>query len=126
MSDVVMLAWPTLIGWFYDHGRLAVQVFLVCSGFLMAAALTPAQSLGWSQAMKMAGWRYMRLVIPLLAALSVTVLLSEYLRAEHVVSHLSATPDWFSALAHLLLLQHVLDIEALSAGIWYVAIDFQL
>jgi peptidoglycan/LPS O-acetylase OafA/YrhL len=126
MSDVVMLAWPTLIGWFYDHGRLAVQVFLVCSGFLMAAALTPPQLLGWSQAMRMVGWRYMRLVIPLLAALSVSVLLSEYLRADHVVSHLSATPDWSSALAHLLLLQHVLDIEALSAGIWYVAIDFQL
>jgi peptidoglycan/LPS O-acetylase OafA/YrhL len=28
--------------------------------------------------------------------------------------------------AHVVLLQHVLDMEALSAGIWYVAIDFQL
>ena len=126
MSDVVMRAWPALIEGFYDHGRLAVQVFLVCSGFLMAAGLTPPRILGWSQAMKMAGWRYMRLVIPLLAALSLTVLLSEYLRTDHEVSHLSATPDWPSALAHLLLLQHVVGIEALSAGIWYVAIDFQL
>jgi peptidoglycan/LPS O-acetylase OafA/YrhL len=126
MSDVVMLAWPTLIGGFYDQGRLAVQVFLVCAGFLMAAALTPPQLLGGSQAMKMAWGRYMRLVIPLLAALSVTVLLTEYLRADHSVSHLSATPDWPTALAHLLLLQHVVGIEALSAGIWYVAIDFQL
>jgi peptidoglycan/LPS O-acetylase OafA/YrhL len=29
-------------------------------------------------------------------------------------------------LAHIVLLQHMLDLEALSAGIWYVAIDLQL
>jgi peptidoglycan/LPS O-acetylase OafA/YrhL len=36
MSDVVDNAWPELISWLYDHGRLAVQFFLVCAGFLTA------------------------------------------------------------------------------------------
>ena len=126
MSDVVVQAWPDFIEALYDHGRLAVQVFLVCSGFLMAASLNKHRVWDWSHTARMAWWRYLRLMIPLLAALSVTVLLSEYLRDDHALSHLSDTPDWHSALAHLLLLQHVLDIEALSAGIWYVAIDFQL
>ncbi len=126
MSDVVVQAWPDLIDALYDHGRLAVQVFLVCSGFLMAATLSKACVWDWTETARMAWWRYLRLMIPLLAALSVTVLLSEYLRDDHDLPHLSDTPDWHSALAHLLLVQHVLDIEALSAGIWYVAIDFQL
>lgn len=126
MSDVVMQTWPALIDALYEHGRLAVQVFLVCSGFLMASTLNTTHLGGWVQTMRMVWWRYLRLVIPLLAALSVTVLLTEYLRDDHDVSHFSATPDWPSALAHLVLMQHVLDFEALSAGIWYVAIDFQL
>jgi len=126
MSDVVMDSWPALIDPLYEHGRLAVQVFLVCSGFLMASTLNTAPVGGWAQTFRMAWWRYLRLVIPLLAALSVTVLLTEYLRQDHEMSHLSATPDWPNALAHLVLMQHVLDFEALSAGIWYVAIDFQL
>ena len=36
MSDVVDNSWPELISWLYDHGRLAVQFFLVCAGFLTA------------------------------------------------------------------------------------------
>jgi peptidoglycan/LPS O-acetylase OafA/YrhL len=126
MSDVVTHSWPLLIDALYEHGRLAVQVFLVCSGFLMASTLNKPRVWGWTQTIRMAWWRYLRLVIPLLAALSVTVLLSEYLRHAHALSHLSATPDWLSALAHLLLMQQVLDFESLSAGVWYVAIDFQL
>jgi peptidoglycan/LPS O-acetylase OafA/YrhL len=126
MSDVVMQAWPALIDALYAHGRLAVQVFLVCSGFLMASTLNTTRVWGWALMIRMAWWRYLRLVIPLLAALSVTLLLSEFLRHDHGFSHLSATPDWRSALAHLLLMQHVLEYEALSAGVWYVAIDFQL
>ena len=126
MSDVVMRAWPAVIDALYAHGRLAVQVFLVCSGFLMAATLNTTRVWGWAQTVRMAWWRYLRLVIPLLAALSVTVLLSEFLRHGHELSHLSSTPDWRSAWAHLLLMQQVLGFEALSAGLWYVAIDFQL
>ncbi len=126
MSDVVATAWPALISWLYDHGRLAVQFFLVCAGFLTAGSLARYESLNLPEVLKLAWQRYLRLAIPLLAALSFTVLMTEWLRPDFEHASLSAPPDWGQALAHIALLQHLLDMEALSAGIWYVAIDFQL
>lgn len=35
-------------------------------------------------------------------------------------------PKFFQLLVHIFLLQDLLNQEALSAGIWYVVIDFQL
>ena len=126
MSDVVFQAWPRLINELYDHGRLAVQVFLVCSGFLTAASLQKKQSLDWRQALPMIRHRYLRLVIPYLMALSATVLVTEWIRPEFDFASLSATPDWGQAWAHIALMEHLLGMESLSAGVWYVAIDFQL
>ena len=126
MSDVVFLDWPRLINELYDHGRLAVQVFLVCSGFLTAASLQKKQNLDWRQALPMVGHRYLRLVIPYLAALSATVLVTEWIRPEFDFASLSATPDGWQALAHVFLMEHLLGMESLSAGVWYVAIDLQL
>jgi peptidoglycan/LPS O-acetylase OafA/YrhL len=126
MSDVVAKAWPGVVNWLYDHGRLAVQFFLVCAGFLTAGSLARYATLDLSEALKLTWQRYLRLVIPLLAALSFTVLVSEWVRPGFEHASLSAPPDWGQALAHVALLQHVLDLEALSAGIWYVAIDLQL
>jgi peptidoglycan/LPS O-acetylase OafA/YrhL len=126
MSDVVAKSWPAAIEWLYEHGRLAVQFFLVCAGFLTASQLARYESLDLPQALQLARQRYLRLVIPLLAALSFTVLVTEWVRPDFEHDSLSATPEWGQALAHLLLLQHLLGMEALSAGVWYVAIDFQL
>jgi peptidoglycan/LPS O-acetylase OafA/YrhL len=126
MSDVVFLAWPRLINALYDHGRLAVQVFLVCSGFLTAASLQKRPDLDWRQALPMLWRRYLRLVIPYLVALSATVLVTEWIRPGFDFASLSATPDWAQALAHVFLTEHLLGMESLSAGVWYVAIDFQL
>lgn len=126
MSDVVARAWPGVVAWLYDHGRLAVQFFLVCAGFLTAGSLARYESLALSEALKLAWQRYLRLAIPLLAALSFTVLVTEAVRPGFAHTSLSAAPDWGQALAHIALVQHVLDLEALSAGIWYVAIDWQL
>lgn len=126
MSDVVARAWPVAVSWLYDHGRLAVQFFLVCAGFLTAGHFARYESLGLSEALQLARQRYLRLAIPLLAALSLTVLITEWVRPDFEHASLSATPEWGQALAHMVLIQHLLDMEALSAGIWYVAIDFQL
>ncbi len=126
MSDVAANAWPRVLAWLYDYGRLAVQFFLVCAGYLTAASLARFDALTWQQALKLCGQRYLRLAIPLLAALSFTVLVTEGLRPDFDHASLSATPDWGQALAHIVFLQHGLGMEALSAGIWYVAIDFQL
>lgn len=126
MAHVVSPAWPAGIDWLAQYGRLAVQVFLVCSGFLAAQSLAAMPALSWQALRRTIAQRYLRLAIPLLAALSFTVLVSELIRPGFVHDSLSATPDWTQALAHLFFLQHLLDLDALSAGVWYVAVDLQL
>ena len=126
MSDVVMQVWPGLIEWLYDRARLAVQVFLVCGGFLTAASLSKLQNLDVRSSLTLLWRRYLRLVMPLLAALSVVVVVSEIIRPQFDHSSLSALPTWGQAWAHVALSQHLLNMEALSAGVWYVAMDFQL
>ena len=126
MSDVVMQVWPGLIEWLYDRARLAVQVFLVCGGFLTAASLSKLQKLDVRSSLTLLWRRNLRLVMPLLAALSVVVVVSEIIRPQFDHSSLSALPTWGQAWAHVALSQHLLNMEALSAGVWYVAMDFQL
>lgn len=126
MSDVVAQQWPDLINGLADHGRLAVQVFLVCSGYLTAVSFSREPSVQAARLAQLAWKRYLRLSVPLLAALSMTVLLTEVIRPDFNHPSLSAVPDFWQGVAHVLLLQDLLDLEALSAGVWYVAIDFQL
>jgi hypothetical protein len=54
------------------------------------------------------------------------VLVTEWIRPDFDHPSLSATPGGWQVLAHVFFLQHLADLEALSAGVWYVAIDFQL
>lgn len=126
MSDVVETRWPLLVDGLAEHGRLAVQLFLVCSGYLTAAAFARDPDMSASRLLRLAWRRYLRLSVPLLAALSATVLVTEWVRPGFDHPSLSATPDVFQALAHTLLSQHLFELEALSAGVWYVSIDFQL
>ena len=126
MSHVLAQRWPDAIEVLADHGRLAVQLFLVCSGYLTAAALRPRPAMDLARLSGLIGRRYLRLATPLMVALGATVLITEGIRPPFQFPSLSATPEWPQMLAHVLLLQHLADMEALSAGVWYVAIDFQL
>ena len=126
MSDVVLQVWPALIDWLGEYGRLAVQLFLVCSGYLTAAGLAQRPEMGPGRVLRLAWRRYLRLSIPLMGALSAAVLVTEWVRPDFDHPSLSAPPGWWQTLAHVFFLQHLADLEALSAGVWYVAIDFQL
>ena len=127
MSDVAAELAPRLIEWLSREGRLAVQVFLVVGGFLSVRRLAPLGRLQlrgspWS-AMRD---RYLRLVLPY-AAMLVLALCCAALARQWLTHH--SVPDLatgWGVLAHLLLLQDLLAVDALSAGVWYVAIDFQL
>src|SRR5659263_202789 len=59
-------------------------------------------------------------------ALAVSVLVSALVRPWFDHPSVSAAPTLLQVLAHVLLLQDVTGQEALSAGVWYVAIDLQL
>ena len=126
MSDTAHPLAPALMAWLYDYGRMAVQVFLVVGGFLAARSLAPRGRAEFDAPLALLWQRYRRLVRPFAAAMLLAIVCAAVARAwldDEAVPG-PATPAQF--LAHALLLQGVLHAEALSAGVWYVAIDFQL
>lgn len=117
---------PGLFEWLAKDGRLAVQVFLVLAGFLAAGSLAPDGVLRIERPMLRVFQRYGRLVMPYLAALCVSVLAAALVRPWLMDEAVPPPPGMAQLLAHGLLLQDLLGYEALSTGVWYVAIDFQL
>jgi hypothetical protein len=126
MSDVVYSSAPGLMDWLYGYARMAVQFFLVAGGFLAAASLVPQGTAVFEAPGALMLRRYGRLVKPYLVALAVSVLVAALVRPWFDHPSVPAAPTLFQLLAHGLLLQDVLGQEALSAGVWYVAMDFQL
>lgn len=126
MSDIAYPLAPALMAWLYDHGRIAVQVFLVVGGYLAAHSLAPqgvARFPHWGSAV---GKRFVRLVVPYAVALLLTVAVSALVRPWLDHPSVPGEATLAQLLANALLLQDVVGEEALSAGVWYVAIDFQL
>ena len=126
MSDVLHRHVPWLTAWLYDYGRMAVQVFLVVAGFLAAASLAPDGTARFERPARLILQRYLRLVPPYLVAVAATVLVAALVRPWFDHSSVPAAPTLLQIVAHALLLQDLLGYDALSAGVWYVAIDLQL
>jgi peptidoglycan/LPS O-acetylase OafA/YrhL len=122
MADVVAPAWPLTTAFLIDEARYVVQIFLVIAGFLAAHSLSrvvdslPRTLLA----------RYLRLVPMLAVALLSVLAASALLPAGRWPDWITPWPTVGAFIAHLLLLQDLLHIPSLSAGAWYVAIDFQL
>lgn len=118
---------PGLFAWLVHQGRLAVQVFLVVGGFLAAASLAPEGALrGHGHPASRIAQRYARLAMPYLVALIGAVLIAAFARPWLDDDLVPGAPTFKQLLAHGLLLQDLLGQDALSAGVWYVAVDFQL
>ncbi|MGE8321039.1 MAG: acyltransferase family protein [Comamonas sp.] len=126
MSDVAAQATPALIGWLSEYGRIAVQVFLVMGGYLAAASLMPEGLAREGSSLERIGKRAMRLMAPYSVALLLAVLAAALVRPWFGHDSVPGQPSWHQLIANVLMLQDVTHEEALSAGVWYVAIDFQL
>lgn len=126
MSDTVHDFAPGLIDWLANHARLAVQVFLVVGGFLAARSLAARSNAPIGNPVLLVWKRYCRLVIPFMAAIMLAVACAAIARAVLPLDSTPTAPKLLQLIAHLLLIQNLLGLEALSAGVWYVAIDFQL
>jgi len=117
---------PGTIGWFYDYARIAVQVFLVIAGFLAARGMSPQGGALAGSPWPLIAKRYLRLAIPYFVAIALAVAGAALARIWMDDEAIPAAPTLAQIAAHALLLQSVLGFDSLSAGLWYIAIDFQL
>lgn len=127
MSDAAARWLPGVFDALSEYGRWAVQVFLVLGGYLAARSLAPAgRWVAPAHPLRLVADRYLRLVLPLAATLVLAVAGAALARAWMDHPSVPGAPSLGQVVAHLLLLQDVVGQEALSAGVWYVAIDLQL
>jgi peptidoglycan/LPS O-acetylase OafA/YrhL len=126
MADLAQPLFPSLIDWLYDHARIAVQVFLVIGGFLAAKSLAPRGVPVPGNPLQRIWRRYLKLAPPFFVATLLAAAASSLAGLWMSHASISPAPTALQLGAHALLLHDVLGIESLSAGAWYVAIDFQL
>jgi len=126
IGDALERAAPALADSLYEHARMAVQIFLVVGGFLAAHALSTRRPAAGPFPARVILARYLRLVLPYLAALALAVAAAALARPRFDTDFVPAPPQPAQLLSHALLASQQLGHEALSAGVWYVAIDLQL
>ncbi|MBY0557564.1 MAG: acyltransferase [Burkholderiaceae bacterium] len=126
MSDHARILWPELFEFLSGNARIAVQIFLVISGFLVAKSLAPSGHAGAIEPLSALWRRYVKLAPPFFVA-TLFAAGASYLAAQWMNHHSISAPATVSQLsAHALLLHSILGYPSLAAGAWYVAIDFQL
>jgi len=127
MSDVVNPLLSPVSDWLLEYGPLAVQAFLAIGGFLVARSfLEKSSAFGMPELPRRLLQRYRRLIPLLASALLLAVVSAALARALIVHPTIPGPPTTLQVFAHLFLLQDIVGEDALSAGVWYVAIDFQL
>ncbi|MDP4300320.1 acyltransferase family protein [Leptothrix discophora] len=130
MSRQVQPLAPDLWAWLADPARLAVQVFLVIAGYLAARSLMPTPGAAGrvrAQALPRVLWqRVLRLAPVYWLAIALVLVTAAVARVWFDDPDTPPLPHAVQLIANLLFLQDVTGHEALSAGLWYVAIDLQL
>ena len=113
--------------WLFEYGRYAVQIFLVMGGYLAAQSLTRTSNLKNLQTiLRIIFNRYLRLFAPYVVALIITIACAWVARFWVQDEFVGESETLSQFLAHLFFLQGILGLDSISAGVWYVAIDWQL
>lgn len=126
MSDWTYQLAPEVVTWFSQDARMAVQVFLVVAGFLAVRSLAPDGVLVARPLLALLWQRYVRVALPYLVALLLAVVCTELARVWMTHDSLSPPAELWQWVAHAVLIHGFVDVDSLSAGVWYVAVDFQL
>jgi peptidoglycan/LPS O-acetylase OafA/YrhL len=121
-------AMPGLMIWLFEYGRYAVQIFLVMAGYLATQSLTRFANAKFDgqNLLRVIINRYLRLLAPYIAALIFTTLCAWVTRFWVNDEFVGEQETIGQFLAHLFFLQGILGLDSISAGVWYVAIDWQL
>ncbi len=112
------------LDWLAQHAR-ATQVFFVLGGYVMARSME-ARQWGWRQTGMFVAQRYCRLGLPYLGAIALVIPAYTFARGWLPDAVLGEPVSLPQLLAHLFFLQDILGYEPLSAGLWFVCINFQL
>lgn len=122
------LALPSVMNFLFDYGRYAVQIFLVMAGYLATQSLTrfAGQEFTANKALRIIINRYLRLFAPYTVALILTIGFAWIARFWVNDEFVGETETLAQFIAHLFFLQGILGLDSISAGVWYVAIDWQL
>ena len=114
--------------WLFEYGRYAVQIFLVMAGYLAAQSLTRFANTQFSSQtlLRVIINRYLRLFTPYIAALVFTIFCAWIARFWVNDEFVGEQETLSQFIAHLFFLQGILGLDSISAGAWYVAIDWQL
>jgi peptidoglycan/LPS O-acetylase OafA/YrhL len=128
MAVDARLVLPGLMTWLFEYGRYAVQIFLVMAGYLAAQSLTRFANAKFSgqHVLRVIINRYLRLFAPYIAALIFTIACAWLARFWVNDEFVGETETLAQFVAHLFFLQGILGLDSISAGAWYVAIDWQL
>lgn len=119
---------PSVMNVLFEYGRYAVQIFLVMAGYLATQSLTRFANAKFSSQnlLRVIINRYLRLFAPYIAALVFTILCAWIARFWINDEFVGEQETLGQFLAHLFFLQGILGLDSISAGVWYVAIDWQL
>jgi peptidoglycan/LPS O-acetylase OafA/YrhL len=119
---------PSIMAWLFEYGRYAVQIFLVMAGYLAAQSLTRYANVQFSAngLLKVILNRYLRLFAPYTAALILTIACAYITRFWVNDEFVGESETLTQFLAHLFFIQGILGLDSISAGAWYIAIDWQL
>ncbi len=122
------LALPMLMEYLFEYGRFAVQIFLVMAGYLATQSLTrfAKQKFSANLALRIIINRYLRLFAPYTVALVFTIACAWLTRFWINDEFVGKQETLGQFVAHLFFLQGILGLDSISAGVWYVAIDWQL
>lgn len=114
--------------WLFEYGRYAVQIFLVMAGYLATQSLTRFANAKFSSQnlLRVIINRYLRLFAPYIVALIFTIFCAWIARFWVSDEFVGEQETLSQFIAHLFFLQGILGLDSISAGAWYVAIDWQL
>ena len=121
-------ALPEIMTWLFEYGRYAVQIFLVMAGYLAAQSLSRFANTIFKgeNLLKVIFNRYLRLFAPYATALLITIACAYVARFWVNDEFVGQSETLSQFLAHLFFIQGILGLDSISAGAWYVAIDWQL
>jgi peptidoglycan/LPS O-acetylase OafA/YrhL len=119
---------PVIMTWLFEYGRYAVQIFLVMAGYLATQSLSRHANVKFSahRLLKVILNRYLRLFTPYAAALILTIACAYIARFWVNDEFVGQSETLAQFLAHLFFIQGILGLDSISAGAWYIAIDWQL